>query len=331
MTAPTAARRVTPTAVRVLPADGDREVWLAARRQGIGSSDVAAIVGATQYSTALHVWLDKRGELEDNAGEAALWGTLLEDTVAREWQRRNRSVVHRVGLVANIDEPWMLATLDRRVLECPLNRDTREACALEVKTRNAFTASRWKRDVPDDVLAQTVWQMAVTGYRHIHVAVLIGGQDYRQTVVRWDNSLSDYILSQVDQFRTRHLLTGVRPPADLDRPDAYLDLDARLHPERVGEIDVAEAGDVDEYVRLSKAKGVAERALKAQSARLREIADGRRYVTHENRLAYELQPRTKPKVDLDALAAGWPDAYAAVVSETSYHQIAVSREFRNGQ
>lgn len=331
MSAPATARRVTPTAVRVLPADADRDVWLAARRNGIGSSDVAAIVGASTHSTALHVWLDKRGELEDNAGEAALWGTLLEDPVAREWARRNRSVVQRVGLVAHANHPWMLATLDRRVLECPLNRGEREACALEVKTRNAHTASRWKRDIPDDVLAQMTWQMLVTGFQHLHYAVLIGGQDYRQGVIRREQDLGNFILGEVSTFRERHLLAGIRPAADLDRPQAFLDLDARMHAERVGEIDVAEAGDVDEYVRLSKAKGVAERALKAQSARLRELADGARYVTHENQLAYELQPRTKPKVDLEALAAGWPDAYAAVVTETSYHQIAVSKEFRNGQ
>ena len=331
MTAPATARRVTPTAVRVLPADAPRDEWLARRRDGIGSSDVAAIVGASSHSTALHVWLDKRGELEDDAGEPALWGTLLEDTVAREWGRRNRSVINRVGLVAHIEQPWRMATLDRRVLECPLNRAEREACALEVKTRSAFLATKWKRDIPDDVLAQMIWQMLVTGFRHLHYAVLIGGQDYRQGVVRWEQNLGDFILTEVDRFRAEHLLPGVRPAADLDRPQAYLDLDARLHPDRVGEIDVAEAGDVDEYVRLSRAKGEAERALKRYSARLRELADGRRYVTHENRLAYELQPRTKPKVDLEALAAGWPDVYAAVVSETSYHQIAISQEFRRGQ
>jgi len=331
VTAPATARRVTPTAVRVLPADAPRDEWLARRRDGIGSSDVAAIVGASSHSTALHVWLDKRGELEDDAGEPALWGTLLEDTVAREWGRRNRSVINRVGLVAHIEQPWRMATLDRRVLECPLNRAEREACALEVKTRSAFLATKWKRDIPDDVLAQMIWQMLVTGFRHLHYAVLIGGQDYRQGVVRWEQNLGDFILTEVDRFRAEHLLPGIRPAADLDRPQAYLDLDARLHPDRVGEIDVAEAGDVDEYVRLSRAKGEAERALKRYSARLRELADGRRYVTHENRLAYELQPRTKPKVDLEALAAGWPDVYAAVVSETSYHQIAISQEFRRGQ
>lgn len=329
MTAPAAARRVTPTAVRVLPADAPRDEWLARRRDGIGSSDVAALVGASSHATALHVFLDKRGELHDNAGEAALWGTLLEDTVAREWQRRNASVVRRVGLIAHQDEPWMLATLDRQVLECPLNRLEREACALEVKCRSAFLAGKWRRDVPDDVLAQTAWQMAVTGFRHIHVAVLIGGNDYRQTVVRHDAELEAYILGEVGRFRTGHLLPGVPPPADLARADAYIELDARLHPDRVGEIDVAEVGDVDEYARLSRAKSEAERALKGAKARLHELAGGARYVTFENRLAFELAPRSKPNVDLAALAERWPDAYDACVSTTEYTQIQIAKEFRH--
>lgn len=329
MTAPAAARRVTPTAVRVLPADADRDTWLAARRDGIGSSDVAAIVGATDHSTPLHVYLDKRGVLVDEQNEPMLWGTLLEDTVAREWARRNRSVIRRVGLVANEELPWMLATLDRQVLECPMNRDVREACALEVKCRNAFTSSKWRRDVPDDVLAQTIWQMAVTGYRHIHVAVLIGGSDYRQTVVRWDDVLRDFIVGTVLAFRHDHLLPGVPPPADLERVDAYLDLDARLHPERVAEVSVVDLGDVDEYARLAAAKSAAEKAQKAAKARLLELAAGARYVLHDNHLVYELAPRSRDKVDVALLAERWPDAHDACVTQTEFHQIQLAKEFRN--
>lgn len=329
MTAPAPARRVTPTAVRVLPADADRGTWLAARRTGIGSSDVAAIVGATDRSTPLHVYLDKHGELPDQQNEPMLWGTLLEDTIAREWARRNRSVIRRVGLVAHEQHPWRLATLDRQVLECPLNRDEREACALEVKARSAFLAGKWRRDTPDDVLAQGIWQMTVTGFRHIHVAVLIGGNDYRQTVIRWEEGLAQYLLEEVTRFRREHLVPHRPPAADLTRPDAYLELDAELHPDRVATLDVETVGDVDEYARLSKAKGAAEKALKAMKARLHELAAGARWVTFENRLAYELAPRSRASVDLAQLAERWPDAYDACVSQTDYFQIAIAKDFRN--
>jgi putative phage-type endonuclease len=345
VSAPAASRRVTPTAVRVLPADADRGDWLAARRTGIGSSDVAAIVGATDRSTPLHVYLDKMGERVDAQNEAMLWGSLLEDTVAREWARRNRSVIRRVGLVAHHQHPWRLATLDRQVLECPIRKQERaatslqtdpvlepyerEACALEVKCRSAFLAGKWRRDVPDDVLAQTMWQMAVTGYQHIHVAVLIGGNDYRQTVVRWEDGLAEFILGEVDRFHREHLVAHRPPAADLARAEAYLELDAELHPDRVGTLDVQEVGDVDEYARLSRAKGDAEKALKAAKARLLELAAGARYVTFENRLAYELAPRSRDNVDLARLGEQWPDAYDACVTQTHYHQIAIAKDFRN--
>lgn len=329
MTAPAAARRVTPTAVRVLPADADRGTWLAARRTGIGSSDVAAIVGATDRSTALHVYLDKHGERVDEQNEPMLWGNLLEDTVAREWARRNKSVIRRVGLVAHETHPWRMATLDRQVLECPLNRDEREACALEVKCRSAFLAGKWRRDTPDDVLAQGIWQMAVTGFRHIHVAVLIGGNDYRQTVIRWEEGLAQYLLEEVTRFRREYLVPHRPPAADLARADAYLELDAELHPDRVGTLDVEAVGDVDEYARLSRAKSDAEKALKAAKVRLHELAAGARWVTFENRLAYELAPRSRSNVDLALLAERWPDAYDACVSQTDYHQISIAKDFRN--
>jgi putative phage-type endonuclease len=323
-------RRVTPTGVRVLPADADRDTWLAARRDGIGSSDVAAVLGLSDRRTPLHVYHDKRGELVDEQTEPMLWGTLLEDTVAREWARRNRSVIQRVGLVANVDEPWRLATLDRRVAECPLNRATREACALEIKCRNAFTASRWRTDVPDDVLAQVTWQIAVTGYDHIHVAVLIGGNDYRQTVVRRDETLAGFIAGEVGQFRTAHLLPGVPPPWDPDKASALIELDNLMHPDRTGvhELHLTELGEVMEYAAASAAKGRAERRLRDARACLARLAAGRRHITFGDQLAYEFAPVNRSTADLARLAEEYPDAYAACVTDRTHYQIRIAPEYR---
>lgn len=327
MSAPTAERRVTPTAVRVLPADADRDVWLTRRRDGIGSSDVAAILGVSDFGTPLHVWHDKRGELDDHAGEAALWGTLLEDVVAREWCRRNRSVIARVGLIAHADQPWRLATLDRRVAECPLNRDQRTACALEIKCRSAFKAHRWHADVPDDVLAQTTWQMHITGYDHLHVAVLIGGNDYRQTVVRRDQAVEDYVVGEVTTWRERHLLAGI-PPEPTGNPDRLIELDNLLHPDRVGELDIEGLGEVLEYAARSAAKGKAERELKESRAELARIAAGNRFVMSGGHLAYEFAPVTRSNCDLAALAERHPAAYADCVTTKTSYQIRLNPDLR---
>ena len=328
MTAPATTRRVTPTAVRLLSADADRTDWLAARRDGVGSSDVAAILGVSDYATAMHVWLDKRGELDDTAGEAARWGTLIEDVVAREWARINRSVITRVGLVARHDQPWMRATLDRRVGECPLNREQREACALEIKCRSAFKADRWRADVPDDVLAQTAWQMAVTGYNHIHVAVLIGGNDYHQTVVRRDVDLEFYIVGEVARFRVDHLLTDTPPPWDMSKAAALNALDAMMHPDRVGEIDLNGFDAVEAYAAASAAKSQADRELKAARAELARLADSRRYVKFADRMAYEFGPVNRSTCDLTALAERWPDAYADTVTDKTHYSLRLAAEYR---
>jgi putative phage-type endonuclease len=335
-------RRVTPTAYRVLAADADERTWLDARRLGIGSSDIAAVLGVAAMRTSLHVWHDKRGSLpDDDAGEAALWGKLHEDTVAREWARRNRSTVRRVGLVARIDvhdtDSWMMCTLDRQIGVCPLDRDAGAVCALEVKTRNAFVAGKWRREVPDDVLAQVVWQMAVTGYGHIHVACLIGGNDYRQYVIRRDTALETDVVAAGSLFWHTNVLGGIRPDVDLEAyGDDLVDLDNRLYPIR------GTAADVDgeralqlirdyETARLLAARYEARQ--KAAKAALVMALDGNEAAIrdgdhHRNPMWTYLPRRQRPAIDLAGLAERHPDAYADCVTEKTGRVLGIARDLR---
>jgi putative phage-type endonuclease len=333
MTEPTPGRRVTPTARLILPATADRDVWLRERREGIGSSDVGNILDVG-YETPSHVYYDKTGApLDDDAGEAALWGTLHEETIAREWARRNRSVVRRVGLVARTDADWMRCTLDRRVTECPLNRDQREQCALEVKTRNAFVAKKWKRAVPDDVLAQTLWQINVTGYDHIHVAVLIGGNDYRQTVIRRTGNeqlIAD--VTTVCQQMWGHVQRRVPPPASGD-PERLVELWEQLHPDRSGAINL---GDTDAYEQVityeearlrEKAAKREKEAAKARMVELLGVAE-MAYFGDGNEYAYAFKPAERQSADMDLLAEQYPDAYAACVRTTVSRRLDIARDLR---
>ena len=104
---------VTPTGVLITDAAPETEEWFAARREGITGTDLPKILGLSKYGNALAVWQDKRGEWTDDAGEAARWGQLLEEPVAEEWAERNDTIVERIGVVANVEYPWMRASLDR--------------------------------------------------------------------------------------------------------------------------------------------------------------------------------------------------------------------------
>ncbi|WP_432182085.1 YqaJ viral recombinase family protein [Streptomyces sp. NBC_00063] len=335
VTAPAAGRRVTPTGRLILSADADRANWLLARREGIGSSDVAAILGISRYSNALSVWHDKTGglPLETDDSEPALWGRIDEEGIAREWARRNRSVVRRVGLVANVDRPWQMCTLDRRVLECPL-ADGPQKCAVEIKCRDKMKAGQFRRGVADDVLVQTLWQADVCGFDHIHAAVRLGGNDYRQFVVRVADHAELIADLREAGARAWQQIVERRPPvltADAD-PDVLLDLYERLHPDRSGSVDLSRDIDtqdaVADYLDAHNDETEAKRRKKSAKARiLAGLGDAEEGLVLD-RVHVALDERSKQWTDTARLAERWPDAYADCVEDRTYRQISIPRAVR---
>lgn len=336
MSAPVTARRVTPSATLVLPATADRADWLAKRRDGVGSSDIAALMGATTYAGPQHVYYSKVGRLplESDAGEAALWGTLHEETVAREWARRNRTVVRRVGLITALANPWMMCTLDRRCTECPLNAEVRENCAVEIKTRSQFLAKKWRRDVPDDVLAQVLWQIHITGYDHLHVAVLIGGNDYRQYTVyrRGNEELIADIVTVASKFWHEHVLPQ-RVPAALgtEDPDALIDLYQHLNPGRDGWVNLethpSAYWDVQDYVKHQRIESAAGKAKEAAKARMVEALGGAMYARFDGDDAYSFRKYSRQSVNVARLAERWPEAYADVVRDKPTWKLMIEKQY----
>ena len=65
------------------------EDWLTYRKQGIGGSDASIVCGVNRYRSPVELWMNKTGQLqEEEAGEAAYWGTQLESLVRAEFTKR---------------------------------------------------------------------------------------------------------------------------------------------------------------------------------------------------------------------------------------------------
>jgi putative phage-type endonuclease len=320
----------------LLPHDAPREDWLRMRATGIGSSDIAAIVGASEYRHVQHIWYDKTGALplDDDAGEAALWGTLFEDQVAAEWARRNHSAVEPIGIVHSVDNRAWLCSLDRRVTVCPLNRDQVKVCALEVKTRNAYVAGDWNRSIPDDVHAQAAWQMVVTGFDHIHVACLIGGQELRQYVVRHDDEIQHGLVQAAVNFwemvQKRYMPSA---PAEFNHPEYTVDLLNRVYPDRDGVVEVSKLDAmavIEQYDSASEVIKQMTRVKNQAKADMLEMLGGKVYATVDGYEVFNYKPRRQaPAVDLDQLAERWPDAFEACVSEKSGPVISIKKAGRS--
>ena len=139
--------------VLVSTEDMQEETWLQYRRNGIGGSDAAAVIGLSPYKTARDVYFEKLGrEPEDNntSGWVAMEvGKRLEDLVAaifakktgfRIWQEK---VMYRHPLF-----PFMLADVDYFF-------ETSDGTVgiLECKTANIHTKEKWENDAAN--LSQT--------------------------------------------------------------------------------------------------------------------------------------------------------------------------------
>lgn len=335
---------LTPTARLLAPAGISREEWLGVRKQGIGGSDVAAILGMDRHRGPLHVYLDKRGEYEERSdpklNRAARRGTRLEGLVAEIFaEETGLHVVETPGTFQHAERSWMLVNLDRAVFERQgddLNGDGR---VLECKTRTwrSARAEDWHGDEPPDGPAiQAYWGMAVTGYRKGHVAGLVD-DDFRHFELPWDQELIDHLVKAVSDFWHNHVVAGVPPePGDLEATDELLshlweakaDSMRFFSPEEAAEADrlIARRQEIrDQRGELNRELEGIENTLKAKLGDAEiAIAPGRElYYWRRNgtfapkRFALaepDLAAKYRKKVDVldvDALKIHQPDEYRA--------------------
>lgn len=178
-----------------------REQWLEERRKGIGGSDAATVLGLNNYATPYTLWLEKTGralpdDLSDN--EKVYWGNVLEDVIIQEFAKRHQEVAVWKSdcMYMSEEHPFMFASTDAMISNDGVN----ETAVLEIKTCGERRRSDWDDGVPPYYLAQVNHYLAVTGLDTAYVAVLIGGQEYREYVVQRDEDDINYLIAKEREF-----------------------------------------------------------------------------------------------------------------------------------
>lgn len=197
----------------------DSPEWLALRRSGIGSSDAAAALGLSPWSSPYSLWLEKTDQFDRARDEEGLeqmaWGHKLESLVAAEFFERHpefEELLMAPETFRSTRWPFMLATPDR-FMQFAGTDDASQRGVLEVKTTSAFLARDWSRGVPDDVAVQVHHQLAVTGLSFAFVAVLVGGQRYADFYLERDEALIRELVAKEEGF-WRLVGEGTPPAVD---------------------------------------------------------------------------------------------------------------------
>lgn len=276
----------------------DRPRWLAARRTGIGGSDIASILGANPWKGALAVWADKTGKVEDHeAGEAALWGSKIEPLILEHFgQVTGRKVQRAQKLLRSRKWPFLLATLDGEQWDAA--RGDAIGC-IEIKVTSL--EDRWEDGPPQYVVAQIQQQLAVTDREWTSVAALFNGRTFWHQDFGRDEQMISEIVERGAEFWGRVELEEA-PEATAGDKNTLAALYPKAQEGLVVELGADFVSLDEEIQKLKGAKKEIDLALSAAENKLRQaigeaavakLPNGFQYkYAVESRAGYTTQPWT---------------------------------------
>ena len=279
---------------------GNRADWLQARRNGLGSSDTAAIFGEGYADqSALTVWQNKVYGDHTEQDSDRLWiGTEIQPALCRIFTRKTGVACTSPGdyaIHSRTDIPWLKASLD-----AVADHEEFGPIPLELKNVSAFNKCDWEGDIPLKFVVQTQHQMAVTGASHAFLFGLIGGNEPIAHLIERNDAFINVMIEKLSEF-WHCVETGTMPVIDgsLGTAKAL----ARLYPLDSGESILLPSEASDWVAAREKAsaeikdaearKTEAENQLKSVlgTAAIGVLKDGRKVTWKtQNRKGYVVEP-----------------------------------------
>jgi putative phage-type endonuclease len=200
--------------------------WHAARADGLGGSEIAPILGLSPWESLFSLWHRKAGLASPTAEDDIMyWGKLHEPTIRSEFNRRHlENPAVEVGTWRHVDRPWQIANPDGLM----------DGALFEAKTARADDG--WGEPGTDEIpvyyRAQVLWYLDVFALPLAHVAVLIGGSDYREYQVGASPDEAAFMRDKASAFLAT---VKRRERPDIDEHSATYQVIRELHPDIVDE------------------------------------------------------------------------------------------------
>lgn len=232
-------------AVPVLPPDASDDAWKAARRKGIGASEMSVLLDVSPHNSRFALWWQKSQGWDIDESLGMRIGTRLEPVIRECFlDRFPDALLLRAGgrLWAHPSFPYMLCTPDYLAV---FPDDPTRVIPVECKSDESGRAAGWGKDGTSEVPVhhgiQATVQACVFGADRAYVAHLRGkhfdvhpievGAQERVTFVHWAATASRFLASletgvapAVDAHEaTATTLTRLYPSVDDDASPAVLD------------------------------------------------------------------------------------------------------------
>lgn len=227
--------------------------WHAARRDGLGGSEIAPILGLSPFESRFSLWHRKAGMAAPVQESPEMeWGKRLEPVILQKYRDEHPELDFRVrnGTFAHDDRPWQIANPDLLAVD------------RVVEAKFSMFGDGWGEpgtdEIPPYYRTQVLWYCDTLGVDRADVIVLIGGCDYREFTVAYDEAEAAELRTAALEF-LESIAQDDRP--SIDAHSATYEVIREMHPE-ITEADV----DLDDTLALGfiEAKA-AEKAAKEQA------------------------------------------------------------------
>ena len=295
-----------------------RGEWLEWRKNGIGGSDVAAILGISKWKSALELWLEKTGQAGDleAENEAMEWGHIMEPVIRSHFKEvTGKKVVEIHAIMQSPEYPFMLADIDGLTED-----DEGNPAILEIKTASEYKRSEWEDDIPHYYQTQVQHYLSVTGLAKAYVAVLIGGNTFRLYEVDADKEVQQMLVAVEADFWSK-VITRTQP--GIDGSDAAKELLDKTYQGGIKETISLPEG-AEEYIEAFLLASVEEDNAKAKkqeaSNKIKELMGNHDKATCGGH-SVSWTPISSERIDTKALKAAEPETYK------KYARSSISRRF----
>lgn len=185
------------------------------RLLGIGGSDIPIILGLSTYKTPYQLYLEKKALItpSDEVTEQQYWGNRLEEIIRQEFSIRNNVTIETPETLIHPFYPFLRANIDGFI--------PKWNSVLEVKCSSSFMSNLWGEQntdiIPMAYLVQVAHYCSVTNADSAYIAVLIGGNEYRQYKYKRDLELEHTIINAASHFWNQ--VESNKPPAPVNEID----------------------------------------------------------------------------------------------------------------
>lgn len=207
--------------------------WHQERAKGIGASEASAIIGMNPYMSNVDLWRIKTGrkkaaDISSNAhvtyGHAAEGP--LRELFALDYPQYEVEYRGAYDLVRNKDYPFILATLDGRLIE----KDTGRLGVYEGKTTEILKSmqkEKWYNGIPNNYYCQVIHQLIATEFDftilNAQLKRVYGWEvktETRRYIIERSEVKDDieYLMEQEIDFWEKYVKRDIEPPLILPDP-----------------------------------------------------------------------------------------------------------------